>query len=56
MLLSDIVLYNGLVYMPDSEELKLRILRMYHDTAPAEHLGQAKTLELITRNFYWPGM
>jgi hypothetical protein len=55
-LLGDVVLYNGLVYVPDSEELKLRILRMHHDAAPAGHLGQAKTLELITRNFYWPRM
>ena len=55
-LLSDVVLYNVLVYVPDSEELKLWILRMYYDTASAEHLGQAKTLELVTRNFYWPGM
>ena len=55
-LLGDVVLYNGLVYVPDSEELKLRILRMHHNAAPAGHLGQAKTLELVTRNFYWPRM
>ena len=54
--LGNVVLHHGLVYVPNSEELKLRILRMHHDATPAGHLGQEKTLELVTRNFYWPRM
>ena len=55
-ILNDAVLYKGLVYVPKSDDIKLRILRMHHDSASAGHLGQEKTLELVTRNFHWPGM
>src|SRR6202023_33597 len=55
-LLGDTVLYKGLVYVPKSDELKLRILRSHHDATPAGHLGQEKTLELVTQNFHWPSM
>jgi hypothetical protein len=55
-ILDNTVLYNGLVYVPKSDDLKLRILRMHHDVTPAGHLGQEKTLELVTHNFHWPGM
>ena len=55
-LLGDVVLHHGLVYVPNSNKLKLQILRMHHDATPAGHLGQEKTLELVTRNFYWPRM
>ena len=51
-----LVLRNGLVYVPKSDEIKLQILRAHHDTITSGHLGQEKTLELITRDFYWPGM
>ena len=37
-LLSDIVLYNELVYVPKSNELKLWSLWMHHDATSAEHL------------------
>jgi RNase H-like domain found in reverse transcriptase/Reverse transcriptase (RNA-dependent DNA polymerase)/Integrase zinc binding domain/Integrase core domain/Chromo (CHRromatin Organisation MOdifier) domain len=49
-----LVLFNGLVYAPDSDAIKLAILRQCHDAAPAGHFGQAKTHELVTRDFYWP--
>ena len=55
-LLNDTVLFKGLVYVPKSDELKLQILRTHHDSTPAGHLGQEKTLELVTRNFHWPGI
>jgi len=49
-----LVLYNGLVYVPDSDAIKVQILRQCHDSLPAGHFGQAKTFELVTRDFYWP--
>ena len=49
-----IVLFNGLVYVPDSDAIKLKILRQCHDSSSAGHFGQAKTFELVTRDFYWP--
>jgi transposase InsO family protein len=31
-----------------------RILRAHHDNPLAGHFGVARTLELLTRNYYWP--
>jgi hypothetical protein len=52
----NLVLREGLVYIPENDNLKLQILRQYHDSPTAGHLGQAKTLELISRDYYWPRM
>ena len=32
------------------------ILKSEHDSKVAGHFGQDKTIELIRRNFWWPGM
>jgi hypothetical protein len=53
---------DGLIYLKnrlqilDSEELRLEIAESEYDSKVAEHFGEKKTLELITRNFYWPKM
>jgi len=50
---SRLLMYDGLIWIPDNDTLRLRILRDHHDAQAAEHPGQARTLELISRNFYW---
>ena len=52
----DLVLFNGLIYIPENDDIKLQILQQCHDSPTAGHLGQAKTLELVSRNYYWPRM
>ena len=47
-----LILYNNLIYIP--EKLRLDILTRYHDKPAAGHLGVKRTLELISRNFWWP--
>ena len=42
--------------MPADTEIKLRILEVHHDGKTAGHLGRDKTLELIAREYTWPGM
>ena len=49
-----LLLYKGLVYVPPDDELRRRVLQAHHDTQFAGHPGQAKTLELLLRNYYWP--
>jgi len=49
-----ILLYDGLIYIPDNTDLRLRILRDHHDAQAAGHPGHTRTLELVSRNFYWP--
>lgn len=36
--------------------LQQNIIRRLHDTPTAAHGGIVKTLDLLRRNFYWPGM
>ena len=47
---------EGRVYVPADTEIKLRILEAHHDRKMAGHLGQDKMLELIARDYMWPGM
>ena len=49
---NNMILYNNLIYIP--EKLRLEILMKYHESPSAGHLGIRRTLELITRNFWWP--
>jgi hypothetical protein len=49
-----LLLRNGLVYVPQDTSIKLDILQRHHDTVTAGHPGEAKTLELVTRNYTWP--
>ena len=51
-----LLLRNGLVYIPAVDALKLEILKDCHDAKTAGHMGQEKTLELVSRDYYWPGM
>ena len=49
-----ILRFQNMVYVLDDEELRRQILRSRQDAPAAGHQGQAKTLELVTRTFYWP--
>jgi hypothetical protein len=51
-----ILLHKGLTYVPDFDNLKIQLLRQAHDSPVAGHFGQNKTLELLSRDFYWPNM
>jgi transposase InsO family protein len=48
--------YRNCLYVPDYDELKAELLRMYHGNAIAGHPGRSKTYSLIARSYYWPGM
>src|SRR5215472_4077424 len=51
-----VILFNGKVYVPRDPQLRHDIVRQHHDAAIAGHPGRWKTLELVTRNFWWPGI
>lgn len=48
--------YQGKTVVPDSEALRLEIMQAHHSLPEAGHQGQARTLELVSRTYYWPGM
>ena len=51
-----LLLYKGLIYVPESPTLRMDILREHHDAPLAGHCGIARTIELITRNYWFPGI
>jgi len=44
------------MYVPKDNPLRTEIIRLYHNTPVGGHGGQWKTVELVTRNFWWPGV
>ena len=44
------------VYMPKDDILRAEIIRLHHNILVREYRGQWKTVELVTRNFWWLGV
>jgi hypothetical protein len=47
---------EGRVYVPDSDELRSKVIARHYDTSDSGHFGPLKIAELISRNFYWPAL
>jgi len=50
-----VVLKEGRIYVPEGE-LRGEIIQLHHDTPVGGHGGRWKTTELVTRNYWWPGV
>ena len=50
-----VILKEGRIYVPEGE-LRGEIIRLHHDTPVGGHGGRQKTTELVTRNYWWPGV
>ena len=48
--------HDNLIYIPDKNDLRLRVLRYKHDHILSGHPGQNKTVDLIRRDYTWPGL
>ena len=44
------------VYIPKDEELRAEVIQLHHDVLAVGHGGRWKTVELVTRNYWWPGV
>ena len=51
-----IILYHGQFYVPRDDILRHEIVKRYHDHVATGHPGQWKTYELVSREFWWPGI
>ena len=51
-----LLLFRGRIYVPDALDLRRRIVALHHDSLIAGHAGRWKTMELVSRNYYWPQM
>ena len=43
-------------YVPPSDNLRWNIVQKHHDGIVGGHPGQFKTIELVRRHYWWPGM
>lgn len=55
-LADNLLWYNNKILVPDEEEIKRSLVANFHDSPMAGHPGQNRTLELVSRRYYWPGM
>ncbi|QRW22602.1 Retrotransposable element Tf2 protein [Rhizoctonia solani] len=51
-----LLFYQGQIVVPDAGTLRTDLLRIFHNSPLAGHPGRQQTLELVLRNYYWPGI
>ena len=47
---------EGRIYIPNNKRLKEKILWKNHDLVDMRHLRQQRMMELLKRNYWWPGL
>jgi len=48
--------FRGKIYVPQNSDLRRQIVLLCHDTKVTGHPRCWKTLELVSRNYWWPQM
>jgi len=51
-----IVYIDGRIYVPNNQKIRERILQENYEPVNIGHTGQQKMIELIKRNYWWPGI
>ncbi len=51
-----LIMYDNRIVIPNDNGLRTTIISQHHDTITSAHPGATKTIELITRLFYWKHM
>jgi hypothetical protein len=51
-----LLIFRGKIYVPKDRDLRHQIMEQYHDTCIAGHAGHFKTLEMVSKNYWWPQM
>ena len=52
----NLVRKKGKVYILKDKELRVEIIQLHYDILVAGHKEKWKTTELVTRNYWWPGV
>ena len=47
---------DRLVIDPDDANIQLQLIHRTHASGPGGHPGRVKTLDLMNRKYWWPGM
>ena len=51
-----VLFYKGKNYIPQDENIRHDIAKMFHDSETAGHPGELDTYNLICHHYWWPGM
>ncbi|KAF8675482.1 hypothetical protein RHS04_06701 [Rhizoctonia solani] len=51
-----LLFYQGCIVVPDVGTLRTELLWIFHNSPLAGHPGRQQTLELVSRNYYWPSI
>jgi len=51
-----VVYIEGRIYVPNNKKIREEILEENHNSVDVGHPGQQRMLELIKRNYWWPGI
>ena len=51
-----LMLRDRKVYILQDKKLRAEVIWLHYDMLVGGHGGQWKTMELVTRNFWWPGV
>src|SRR6266436_10054776 len=51
-----VVLYRGRVYVLDNPQLHHDLVHVHHGATITGHTRQWKMLELVSQNYWWPGL
>lgn len=50
------IYYKEKLWIPPDDELKVQIIYRTHSSGPGGHPGRTKTIDLISRSYWWPQM
>ena len=47
---------DSLIVIPNASDLRSKCIQLHHDSPYSGHLGVQRTIDLITRFYWWPGI
>ena len=47
---------GGKLFIPNAPAVRIEVIATNHDSKLAGHFGRSKTVQMISRSMYWPGM
>ena len=50
------IFYKGMNYIPNDQELRRDIVKMFHDHETARHPGELETYNSVRQYYWWPGL
>ncbi|EAQ89506.1 hypothetical protein CHGG_06125 [Chaetomium globosum CBS 148.51] len=55
-IIDGLIYFRGRLFVPDHTGLRLAVAHRTHSSGPAGHPGRVKTIDLLNRSYWWPGL